>query len=84
MVVIDLFGWCLSLFSDHRPIRLRLFQQPGSFLARASRLGFDLLFTKLDCLVVKLSEKGYEQRSERDFGWYKEAKWVEKYRFGGP
>ena len=28
-----------------------------------------------DCLE-RLSEKGYEQRSEREFGWYTEAKYA--------
>src|SRR5215207_4341795 len=34
MVVLDLFWWCLSLFWDHRPGRLRLFQQPEPILVR--------------------------------------------------
>jgi hypothetical protein len=32
--------------------------------------------------VERLSEKGYEQRSEREFGRAGRQKWVEKCRFG--
>jgi hypothetical protein len=32
--------------------------------------------------LLRLSEKGYEQRSEREFGRAGRQKWVEKCRFG--
>ncbi len=34
--------------------------------------------------LEKLSEKGYEQRSDRELGGIRRPKWTEKYRFGGP
>jgi hypothetical protein len=32
----------------------------------------------------KLSEKGYEQHSDRGFGWYTEGEMYEKTLIGGP
>ena len=34
--------------------------------------------------VVKLSEKGYDQRSDHEFGWYTEGEMDRKVAFGGP
>ena len=32
----------------------------------------------------KLSEKGYDQRSDHEFGWYTEGEMDRKVAFGGP
>jgi hypothetical protein len=34
--------------------------------------------------VEKLSEKGYDQRSDHEFGWYTEGEMDRKVAFGGP
>ena len=34
--------------------------------------------------LLKLSEKGYEQHSDRGFGWYTEGEMYEKTLIGGP